>query len=184
MRYRPFLSSALTMTLLASGCAGSLSQVASPTEQAVEKLRETQSADPNKQLISNAHLFQMAIEMYAVDHEGNYPRVETLLHDLAAYDYLENWELPRNPWSAYELHQSNVIHLQADKSPLNRVVDGKLSTVGTLLGPGTVPYNSVHELTSYGALIYDYEPKSRRYHLYAIGQQGSNAVVKGAFCNY
>lgn len=167
-----FLASCLVV-----GCARPISQLPAPALETLEAIQ--QHTDPNEQLAANLRAFQMAIEMYAVDHNGNYPRAETVHKELTnqGIDYLANDQMPRNPWSTYELHQSNAIQLPASGSPLNRATAPTSTPKGTILGPGKAPHNSLHDLTTFGAIVYDYDPKRDSYVIYGIGKQGKDAVV-------
>lgn len=169
---------------MATACASALTDVSAASQKELEALTKEQAMDPNAQIQEDAHAVQMALEMFAVDNRGHYPLVDSFIHDICQNEYLEENQVPRNPWSNYELHQSNVIRLPLVNSPLNHVVDGEPSPIGAVVGPGKKPFNSVFELTTYGAIIYDYDASSQRYILYAIGEQGGTAVVKLEVNNY
>ncbi|MNL33195.1 hypothetical protein D3C87_1550900 [compost metagenome] len=169
----------LAASSLGAGCARPLSVLSSPADQALDTIQEKAFSDPNKQLVSNLHAVQMALEMYAVDHSGKYPSAESFMRELTYQGilYLDEDRMPRNPFSSYELRQSNAILLPANGSPLKSATAETPTPAGSILGPGKAPHNSLHDLTTFGAIVYDYDPKRGSYVLYGIGQRGDDAVV-------
>ncbi|MBO9540196.1 hypothetical protein J7643_06350 [bacterium] len=168
-----------SLSCLLLGCSRPLAFFPTPSQQALEAIQQEAPSDPNEELGANLRAFHMALEMYAVDHAGNYPAAETALKALTHQGtyYMANDQMPPNPFSTYELHQSNAIRLPASNSPLKPATATTPTPKGTRLGPGKVPHNSLHDVTTFGAIVYDYDPARASYVIYGIGKQGDDAVV-------
>lgn len=167
----PYAGAALLLLGL-TGCAGMMAQnLAEPNREVLERAA-TLEQDRNSRIQANTHAIQMALEMYAVDHAGQYPGQATLFRDLVETNYLDDGHFAPNPWSDTGAWQTTVI----DPAPLTRRTTA--AAQGTAMGPGQLPEEKGYGVTTYGAIIYAVDSTRQVYHLYAIGREGNQAVVK------
>lgn len=155
----------------------------------VPQLQAEQEKQRNNALVSNMRTLQMAIEQYAVDHNGQYPESGAWLKGLTGEAargafYLPEDRLSANPWApaglaAHQLNELGTAGLQPVLAPAGATP----TAIGTALGAGQVAASGTYDATTYGALIYDHDRRSGIYTLYAIGKHGDRAVVVGSATN-
>lgn len=127
---------------------------------------------------------RMAVEQYATDHEGRYP---TRAGWLAAVrqrggGYLPGEHLP-TIWS--KTPQGAALAPPPPLVGAAAIAAGaRPSPEQTDLGPGRVAEEGPVDARCYGALLYDHDPKTETYVIYAIGKKaGERAVVVFATTN-
>ncbi|MFN3429423.1 MAG: hypothetical protein ACK46X_05690 [Candidatus Sericytochromatia bacterium] len=153
-----------------------------PMGATMAQMQAEDEAARNAQVVTNMRTLQMAIEQYAVDHQGLYPAPGALMTSITTEGYLPADTLPANPWAPGGLSQANELSttgLQPALTPAGQVP----TKAGTWLGTGHVASVGTYDGLTYGALVYDFNPQTQIYTLYAIGKQGDRASVVGAVTN-
>ncbi|HEY9724234.1 MAG TPA: hypothetical protein V6D47_19695 [Oscillatoriaceae cyanobacterium] len=120
----------------------------------------------------------LALEEYAVDHEGVYPTTGALIAALSER-YLPDGMMPGNPWVPTGLRQGNAVGVGA----LLAAAGHQPTPVGTVLGAGKTADSSRFDALTYGAVVYDYDTKNRDYVVYGIGRRGDQAIVSYVWTN-
>lgn len=137
----------------------------------------------NLQVKSNLHVVQMALEMYAVDHQRSYPLPASLLRALRP-QYLVDGHFPRNPFASHSrsLYQRNVILVDRRSGLLPA---GRIQTSpGKTIGKGKFPRNGFFDIHTYGAIAYDLDPQRNIYVLYGIGKKKGQAILVATVSNF
>lgn len=131
----------------------------------------------------NARHTQRAVDAYVANHRGQPPATDGWLDQLLApgAQYFDHPSLePNSAWGR--------IAQRAPVAPASGLVGARAIAAGatptpqdTVLGPGRKPTaDGVFTVTTYGAIVYDMDPATRTYVIYAIGQRNwKNAVVAG-----
>ena len=86
-----------------------------------------------------------------------------------------------NPWTGV-VQGERVAPGPGTELPLARAIatgDAELPPMGSRLGTGHMPQTPAYTVRSYGALIYDHDPKSDTFVLYGVGRLGEEAVLVG-----
>ncbi|MEB3195924.1 MAG: hypothetical protein VKP62_01860 [Candidatus Sericytochromatia bacterium] len=146
----------------------------------IGQMAEAEANFRNDLMRTNLRTVALALSMYARDHRGLYPADEGWLQELSSSYYLPNQRLPANPWSIMGEHtQANA--LGRATLPEIGVGEFQLPLPGQALGKGARPASQLYEPTTFGAILYDASPDRRRCVIYAVGQQGEQAVLVDAF---
>ena len=151
--------------------SGILAAVALPSfEGAREKGR-------NAQVSANANTLRMALEQYAVDHEGTYPPGPDWLGPLVAKKpgYLPGDRLAANPYG--KPRQANALGLADVPVQLPGPGGNAKAGLHTKLGPGKRPGAGPYDALTYGALIYGLDAAKQEYVLYGVGERNGQAVI-------
>jgi len=168
---RLLVACALTTSL--GGCY----QLASARHAAAQQAIQRELA-ANNRVKAEVLLTILALEEYAVDHGGVYPPSDGLVADLSER-YLPDGMMPANPWVPPGLRQGNAVGVNA----LLAAAGKQPTPVGTALGAGKTADSSQFDALTFGAVIYDYEPRSQNYVIYGIGRRGDQAVVSYVWTN-
>jgi hypothetical protein len=150
-----------------------------------------QPAGPDPNAVFKAANFQLvadALTRYAATAEGRpFPAPEAWIGTLAERGLLPGNALPASPWEharAWGLlaprryRQANELAPEAGLVDAGRLAHGARPTAeGTVLGAGHQPDHATFDAKTYGALVYDADPKGRLAVLYGIGRKGDQAVV-------
>jgi hypothetical protein len=143
---------------------------------AARDLAEQEASFRNDGVRANLRTVDMALSMYARDHQGVYPPDGHWLRELGRRYYLPSQRLPDNPWTLMgEWVQANAPALGT--LPSIEGPDFMPPVPGTVLGKGVRPTGSVYGPTTFGAVLYDATPDRRLCVLYGVGQQGEDAVL-------
>ncbi|MNS84379.1 hypothetical protein D3C72_1182030 [compost metagenome] len=180
-RVFPFARCAVAfgVALLIGGCYQTAGM---PVGASLPQLQAEDAAFRNAWVVSNMRTLQMALEEHAVDNQGRYPAPGELLTALGRNGYLPGDRLPSNPWAAADGHQANELST-AGLQPALTPAGQPPTAAGTPLGSGHVAAGDVYDGLTYGALVYDFDPKTQIYTLYAIGKQGDHAAVIASATN-
>lgn len=131
---------------------------------------------------ANMYAVGLAIEQYNIDNVGTYPANEGWLAAVTNFNYLPDDQMPQNPYlreNGQRSRQANDVGVAG--TPLAPATAKKPSPEGTVVGPGRLPDGKAYDARTYGAIVYDHDPASGSYVLYAIGRRGADAVVVGSF---
>ena len=132
---------------------------------------------------ANLNTVRMALEQYATDHNGHYPRSQDFVRALCApgTNYLPGDKLPRGPWSK---GVQTVPLGPAYGLPSAREYEQRQPKVMSMeLGSGRESLDGANSLLSYGAVVYDMNPATDTYVIYGIGKKGSKAIVAAFVSN-
>lgn len=119
----------------------------------------------------------LALEEYAVDHDGAYPTRDEFVTALAPY--LPDGMMPANPWVPAGLRQGDGVGVGQHLAPAGEPP----TPVGTLLGAGQLASSSRFAPRTFGAVVYDYDAQTHHYVIYGIGRRGAQAIVTYAWTN-
>jgi type II secretory pathway pseudopilin PulG len=181
------LAVVLALTVSLQGCAslfasyfagGLLAAIAIPSYVgAQDKARDAS-------VRANVNTLRLGLEQWAVDNNGTYP-VDLMAMVRSKGNYMPGRQLPPSPWGNGRFRQANMLTVADAPVKLNGPNDpAGPSPVGTVLGPGKVPTGATFDATTYGAILYDHEPKEEKYLLYGIGKKQNKAVVVYVAKNY
>ncbi|MDB5101039.1 MAG: hypothetical protein JWM80_5460 [Cyanobacteria bacterium RYN_339] len=187
MRLRHFVLSAFVACTL-GGCyqaigvafaSGLLAALAMP------EFYDYQAKAREADVRANAHAVKQAIQVWALDHDGEFPPLANWADTLAkSARYLPAAQLPgvgygdTRVWQGTSLVLSDApIQLKGPGDP-----DGP-TQVGTVLGPGKAPSTMAFDALTYGALIYGVDTKRRAFVLYGVSERKGKAVVACALTN-
>lgn len=146
---------------------------------------ESRESMHDRQLRGAAAAIRTGIERYAADH-GHYPRDASAMRALVepGKDYLRGHDrFLVSPWT--QVPTRDVLALPPGLPGAAAIAHGTpCPELGLQLGNGRVPSDEPGSQLDYGALIYDYDPKSDVYVLYAVGQKRKIAVLADVESNY
>jgi prepilin-type N-terminal cleavage/methylation domain-containing protein len=163
--------------------------------------------------MGNLKIVQVALEGYAADNQGQYPLDVTIANgghgksgksgkkggpapataNIAFDDYLPGGKFPDCPWSPIKIAQLAIGGTysagkggNSNLASATDVSSGLLLTpVGTNLGAGHQPVDEIDACfeSSYGAILYDYDPTASAYVMYGTGKNVSSNLVVGSMSN-
>ena len=137
----------------------------------------------NEMVGDRVYTAKSALESYSRDNNGHYPNNNDWISDIASN--LDQHQLPRAPWGNVVQHESLGIEgLKLVTAATLAKASTKLP-VGVHLGAGHMPIGGDFDQHTFGALLYDHDPGSDTYVIYAIGREvnvttgriGNQAVV-------
>ncbi len=132
-------------------------------------------------LTSGLKDLRLALESYATDHNGDYPAVAGWASTLtkAKSHGLPAGRLPANPWDPSGGPIAIARGAWPAALPRAAAVAGgaAMPAIGQDLGRGHFPGEGLADALTYGTILYDYDPTSQIYVLYAIGKVGDRATV-------
>lgn len=138
---------------------------------AVPNFMGAQDKAKNSGVQSNVHSVQMALEQYAVDYSGQYPKVAAAAEAFSVGDmstvisegYLAAY--PRTPWNTQQAAESNIA-ASADNIALNKEINAS----GTMAAPTAD--------THFGAVGYSVGgPANEKYVMTGTGKRGNAAIL-------
>jgi hypothetical protein len=128
---------------------------------------------------ANVSTVAMALEQYASDHDGQYPRADHWVEDLTREhrNYLPGNKLPRSPWATQA--QTAALTPAGTGLPTASQLGDRAKTAirGAVVGKGEAPRTAPTSAYQYGAILYDLDPKTQTYVLYGVGQKHKRAEV-------
>jgi type II secretion system protein G len=155
----------------------------------------------NASVQSNARTVQIALEAYATENKGAYPPVAagawaTAKFTGAGSTYFPGGKMPRSPWAAGTLLQSENVPLSTGKNKGKGKKKGLTSLADSVLNDPPEDFTGVNEdvgigkipvsfagADEYGAVIYDYDVPTAFYLVYAMGKKGKESIVVSAKSN-
>ncbi|HEY9722832.1 MAG TPA: hypothetical protein V6D47_12535 [Oscillatoriaceae cyanobacterium] len=141
-------------------------------------------------LRENADVVCAALDKYAKDHHGAYPPANDWLSRLSAAHkgYLPGDRLPPVRWaSPMTATQHEALEVRTDRFPL--VTAGEIARrhpptpLGTDVGAGHWSADGRFDHATFGAIIYDDDPATRTYVVYAVGRRHDRAIIVQAATN-
>lgn len=137
--------------------------------------------DPKRQVATRVLRLGKALEAYAAHEERDekdgpaYPRTAEFLTFVRGLP--RGAEFLANPYG--EPPQAAPVAAGGETglpSAADHKEGARVPLPDTVLGPGTAP-GPAYTARTFGALVYDHDPKTDSFVLYGIGQQGDQAVV-------
>lgn len=122
----------------------------------------SQDASKNSQVRTNAKTLQLALEIYATDHDGLYPDLQ---------DWQDRPALPANPFG--KPSQATLLGPSANLTGPGEEPTAKEAVLGKGKAPGEDPY----DVLTYGALVCAVSADRKSYVVYGIGKHANQAVV-------
>jgi type II secretion system protein G len=155
----------------------------------------------NASVQSNARTVQIALEAYATENKGAYPPIAAGAWATSKFTgdgttFFPGGKMPRSPWAAGTLVQSENVPLSTGKNKGKGKKKGLTSLEDSVLkdppedftgvnedvGQGKIPV-SFAGADEFGAVIYDYDEATAFYLVYATGKKGKDAIVVSAKSN-
>lgn len=169
---------------------------------------ESRDRARNAAMLGNVRALQVALEQYAGEHDGSFPRSPDPRDPARTFEpatpaglglapYLAGGRYPASPWGREGGggESPNVVKalVAPGGEPLNSAADigagdGIIKGAGTLIGPGGVyPRVGANPTewprTAFGNLLYSRDPDKGIVLAYGVGKRGRDAVIVAGFCN-